>query len=92
VSTVEPTLRSALDGIPAYKAGKPPVVVPGVTSYKLASNENCLGSSPLAVAAAKAALDKTHLYPDAGAFALKARIARFHDVDAKHIVVGAGSN
>lgn len=59
---------------------------------KLASNENCLGTSPLATAAAKAALDKTHLYPDAGAFALKARIARFHDIDASHVVVGAGSN
>lgn len=59
---------------------------------KLASNENCLGSSPLATAAAKAALDKTHLYPDAGAFALKARIAKFHDIDAAHVVVGAGSN
>ena len=59
---------------------------------KLASNENCLGTSPLATAAAKAAIDKTHLYPDAGAFALKARIARFHDIDASHVVVGAGSN
>ena len=59
---------------------------------KLASNENCLGTSPLATAAAKAALDKTHLYPDAGAFALKARIAKFHGIDARHVVVGAGSN
>jgi histidinol-phosphate aminotransferase len=89
---VEPHLTRLLPYVP----GKPIEETEreyGVTNIaKLASNENCLGSSPLAVAAARAALDKSHLYPDAGAFALKARIARFHDVDPKHVVVGAGSN
>lgn len=59
---------------------------------KMASNENCLGPSPRAGAAVKAALEKGHLYPDAGAFELKARLAKLHDVDPGVIVVGSGSN
>jgi histidinol-phosphate aminotransferase len=59
---------------------------------KLASNENCLGPSPRASAAVRAALDKAHLYPDAGAWALKTKIAAFHNVDMKSIVIGAGTN
>ena len=40
---------------------------------KLASNENSLGPSPLAVAAMKAAAEQVGLYPDAACFALTRR-------------------
>ena len=89
---VEPHLRN----LPVYVAGKPIEETEreyGVTNIaKLASNENCLGASPLASAAVRAALDKGHLYPDSGGFALKARLARLHDVDAAQIVLGNGTN
>lgn len=89
---VEPHLTALLPYVP----GKPIEETEreyGVTNIaKLASNENCLGTSPLATEAVRAMLDKAHLYPDAGAYALKARIARFHDVDPKHIVIGNGTN
>jgi histidinol-phosphate aminotransferase len=65
----------------------------GVTDIaKLASNENCLGPSPKATEAVRAALAKGHLYPDAGSWALKARIARLHGVEPAQIVVGCGTN
>lgn len=59
---------------------------------KLASNENCLGPSPKAIEAMRQVLDKTHLYPDAGGFYLKERLAKLHAVPSSHIVLGTGTN
>lgn len=59
---------------------------------KLASNENPLGPSPLAVAAVKAAIDDLHLYPDGGGFALKAALAHKFNLDSRGITLGNGSN
>jgi len=59
---------------------------------KLASNENCLGPSPKALAAIGHTLAQTHLYPDAGGFYLKERIAKLHGVDAAQVVLGNGTN
>lgn len=58
----------------------------------LAANENVLGPSEKAVAAASAAINEVHLYPDGGAHALKAALAERHAVTPGHIVVGNGSN
>jgi len=91
VSTVEPTLRSALDGIPAYKAGKPPVVVPGVTSYKLASNENHHDPLPSVVTAINECLADIHRYPDYASTNLRTAIASRFDVPVSHVSVGTGS-
>ena len=33
-------LRSALDALPAYTPGRPAAAQPGVTTYKISSNEN----------------------------------------------------
>ena len=89
---VEPHLQRLLPYVP----GKPIEETEreyGVTNIaKLASNENCLGPSPKAGLAVKAAVDKGHLYPDAGAYALKQRLAKLHNVDASLISVGSGSN
>ncbi|MEW6120542.1 MAG: histidinol-phosphate transaminase [Pseudomonadota bacterium] len=59
---------------------------------KLASNENPLGPSPRALAAAQDALHGMALYPDGAGFALKTRLASKFGVDAKQIVLGNGSN
>lgn len=59
---------------------------------KLASNENPLGPSPLALAAAQDALHDMALYPDGAGFALKAKLSSKLDVAANQIVLGNGSN
>ena len=61
-------------------------------SVKLASNENPLGPSPLAVAAIADALGRLHRYPDGGGFLLTRRLARHLQVDPQMIVLGNGSD
>jgi histidinol-phosphate aminotransferase len=89
---VEPHLRHLLPYVP----GKPIEETEreyGITNIaKLASNENCFGPSPLATAAVATALSKGHLYPDAGSYALKTRLARLHGVEPAQIVIGCGTN
>ena len=93
---MRPLVAPHLRNLPVYVAGKPISETEreyGVTNIaKLASNENCLGPSPRATAAVKAALEHGHLYPDAGGFELKARLARLHGVAAGQIVLGNGTN
>jgi len=65
----------------------------GVTgSIKLASNENPLGASPHALAAAREALEDVWLYPDASGFHLKSALAEKHGVSPDCITLGNGSN
>ncbi|MBS1147103.1 MAG: histidinol-phosphate aminotransferase, partial [Proteobacteria bacterium] len=59
---------------------------------KLASNENPLGPSPRALAAAQDALFDMALYPDGAGFALKEKLAAKWNVAANQIVLGNGSN
>ena len=59
---------------------------------KLASNENPLGPSPLAMAAVAAALPELNLYPDASCYLLKQKLAGHLSVDADEILVGNGSD
>ena len=59
---------------------------------KLASNENPLGPSPRALAAAQDALHDMALYPDGAGFALKAKLSDKLGVAASQIVLGNGSN
>jgi histidinol-phosphate aminotransferase len=58
---------------------------------KLSSNESCFGPSPRAVAAYHAAAGELHRYPDGSHAALRAAIARAHDIDPDRIVCGHGS-
>lgn len=59
---------------------------------KLASNENPLGTSPQALAAAQRALSAMHLYPDGNGFALKSALMTRFGVPFEGIVLGNGSN
>ncbi len=79
-----------------YQPGKPIEELEreyGVTgAIKLASNENPLGPSPRALAAAREALADIHRYPDGNGFALKSALARKHGVKPECITLGNGSN
>ena len=57
---------------------------------KLASNENPLGPSPLALEASRAALASSHRYPDGG-LALRAALARQFALKVDNVVAGSGS-
>jgi len=82
--------------IAPYQPGKPiselerELGISGIV--KLASNENPLGASPKAIAAAHAALDEIGLYPDGNGFALKDALAQRYGVTHDRIVLGNGSN
>jgi histidinol-phosphate aminotransferase len=59
---------------------------------KLASNENPLGPSPLAVRAIRQALSQLHRYPDGSGYYLKQSLARFLSLAPEQILLGNGSN
>jgi histidinol-phosphate aminotransferase len=59
---------------------------------KLASNENALGPSPKALAAAREAAARVHLYPDGSAFHLRRALAARLGVEPREVFVGNGSN
>ena len=56
--------------IPSYVAGRPPTQRPGLTSYKLSSNENPYPPLPGVVDAAAQAVARMNRYPDMGNQAL----------------------
>jgi len=59
---------------------------------KLASNENPLGPSPLALEAVRRCLPELARYPDGAGFELKAALAAKYGVATNQIVLGNGSN
>lgn len=61
-------------------------------AIKLASNENPIGPSPLAVGAVEHAITNMHRYPDGDAFYLKHKLAERLDVRPEELIFGNGSN
>lgn len=59
---------------------------------QLASNENPLGPSPLALVAARKALASSHRYPDNAGTALTTALSAFHRVPRENIILGNGSS
>jgi histidinol-phosphate aminotransferase len=57
---------------------------------KLNANESAYGPSPKALAAIRAALDSSHLYPDDGASALRQKLAARHGVNPEQILIANG--
>ncbi len=91
-------LNPALNTLPVYQPGRPIEEVarelgldPGEI-IKVASNENPLGPSPLAVEAMKTAIGQSHLYPDGNAFYLKNKLAAKLDIKPANLILGNGSN
>ncbi len=93
--TYRPAYRSVEDLVP-YSAGKPIEEVArekGLTRIiKLASNENPLGMSPLAVEAACRAATGVNRYPDGAAWDLKGKLSERLGVPRETIILGNGSN
>jgi histidinol-phosphate aminotransferase len=58
---------------------------------KLASNENPLGPSPLAVEAIRSAAEKAHLYPQGGLL-LREALAERYGVKVENVIAGSGSD
>lgn len=80
--------------IEPYVPGKPIEEVERelrMRAIKLASNENPLGPSPLAIEAAKKALAESNRYPDGGGFYLREKLASRLGVPGEAIILGGGS-
>jgi histidinol-phosphate aminotransferase len=87
-----------LSDLPVYQPGRPieevarELGLPARDIIKLASNENPLGPSRLAVAAMRRALAQANLYPDGNAFYLKQKLASKLRVAPANLIFGNGSN
>ncbi len=89
-------MRQELRDLPLYSPGKSPEDAAreyGVTEcVKMASNENPLGPSPLAVEAAKAAMHNVHIYPDGNSTRLREALSRRLGVSSDCVLVGHGAD
>ncbi len=91
-------LNPALDHLPVYQPGRPieevarELNLPADDIIKMASNENPLGPSPLALQAMRQAAAQVHLYPDGNTFYLKAKLAEKLGLAPNNIIFGNGSN
>lgn len=87
-----------MQGLAPYVIGKPiaelarELGIAEADIVKLASNENPLGPSPLALAAMREALEEVWLYPDGSGYDLKQALAGHHGVAPEQITLGNGSN
>lgn len=92
------TAHSYIRNLVAYEPGKPieelarEMGLDPAQIIKLASNENPLGPSPLALQAMRSALERAHFYPDGGGYKLRGIIAERLGLERSNIVLGNGSN
>lgn len=90
--------RPQLATLPVYQPGKPIEAVAREHSLdpaaicKLASNENPLGPSPLAIDAVREALGGLHRYPDGECTELRATLAQRLNLGENQFLFGNGSN
>ena len=92
----KPLIRNCLTAIKPYVPGKPVEEVErelGLRDViKLASNENPLGPSPLAVETLKKQLACLHYYPDGNCYYLKQELAERLKVGPENLIFGNGSD
>src|SRR5579864_8675428 len=87
-----------LQSLPVYLPGRPieevarELGLDAKSIIKLASNENPLGPSRLAMAAMRKAVAQVNLYPDGSAFYLKEKLATKLGLTPAHLIFGNGSN
>jgi histidinol-phosphate aminotransferase len=92
------TAHEHVQNLIAYEPGKPveelarEMGLEPSAIIKLASNENPLGPSPLAIQAMREALDRSHFYPDGGGYALRGAIAEKLNLARENVILGNGSN
>ena len=91
-------LKPSLASLPVYQPGRPieevarELGLPPDHFIKLASNENPLGPSRLALTAMRGIIGKLNLYPDGNAFYLKQKLATKLGLTPANLVLGNGSN
>ena len=92
----EKLVNRGLHGIKPYVGGKPREEVArlyGVKEpLKMNSNENPLGVSPRALAAAKNALPGSNVYPEGSSREVRQALAKKHGVRPEEIIVGNGAD
>ncbi len=92
----KPDMRSCLQLIKPYQPGKPVEEVERELGLKgvikMASNENPLGPSPLAVEAMKENVEQMHVYPDGNCYYLKEKLAAKIKVKPEQLIFGNGSD
>ena len=86
-----PRPRAHIGDIPAYVPGKPPTPRPGLTAYKLSSNENPYPPLPGVVEAATRAVEVMNRYPDMGSRALYEALAEQLGVPVEDLAAATGS-
>lgn len=88
--------KPQIESIQPYQGGKPIEEVErelGISDViKLASNENPLGPSRLALHAIERTLNNINLYPDGNSFYLKNDLAEHVGFDPENLILGNGSN
>ncbi len=98
MSSIFDKLNPSVKGLPVYQPGRPIEEVARELGLdpseviKVASNENPLGPSPLAIEAMQVAVKQSHLYPDGNAFYLKNKLAEKLGVESSNLILGNGSN
>ncbi len=98
VMSISPYINRYVQNLVAYQPGKPigetarELGLAPEQIVKLASNENALGPSPLAVQAMQDAAGGMHIYPDGASYELRSKIAMRHGVDFCQTAVGNGSS
>ncbi len=92
----KPEMRACLEKIKPYVPGKPVEEVErelGLKNViKLASNENPLGASPLAITAMQENAPKMNIYPDGNCFYLKEALAKKLNLSPEQLIFGNGSD
>ncbi|MDD5613974.1 MAG: histidinol-phosphate transaminase [Candidatus Omnitrophica bacterium] len=93
---IERLVKNSVKDVENYKPGKPISEVKrelGLSDvYKMASNENPLGSSPKALKALKRELKCLNRYPDSGCFYLKDKLSKILEVRPENLTIGNGSD
>lgn len=88
-----------INGLAVYEPGRPIDEVAREMGFasaeeivKLASNENALGPSPMAMAAMHNAVGDMHRYPDGGSYYLKKALSARLGITSEQILPATGSN
>lgn len=90
-SALRPRPKPGILDIETYVGGKASIV--GVAEpLKLSSNENILGSSPMARLAFEETAGKLHIYPDGKASALRDAVAARYRLEPDRLIFGCGSD
>ena len=84
-----------IERLKPYKAGKPIDELKREKGFKkivkLASNENPIGPSPIAIKKSIESINFIHRYPDPTGYLLRSKLAVKFDLDVDNVIIGSGS-